>query len=121
MFEADDFARDPYGYATNQGSHMSVVGVTLGWLALYLLPAVWAPVAVALVYGVGWEVIKQRGRKWADSLEDTAHVAVGASVLAGCFYYLPPAAVWPAWVTVGLCLAAWLVVLFIGFFRRFRL
>jgi hypothetical protein len=110
-FAADDFRHDAYGWLTNQGAHASLVGIVLAapGLAWGVHPYL-VPVIVALIYGVGWEWLWQRGGLMADSLMDTACVMAGASLLAA------------AWVQSGWTLAAvllaWGIVLAAGYWRR---
>jgi ABC-type Mn2+/Zn2+ transport system permease subunit len=110
-FRADDFKDDAYGWLTNQGAHASLVGVVLAAPGLaWGFPPYLVPVIVALVYGVAWEWLWQRGGMVADSLMDTACVMAGASILAA------------AWVQSGWTLAAvlvvWGAVLIAGYWRR---
>lgn len=112
MFGPDDFATDPYGYATNQAGHGYIIGMPI---ALALIPF-WGPYAtpivIALAYGIVWEIIIQRGKKWADSLEDTAHVMAGASIICGAMV---------SYWTAAICMAAALAVIACGFLRRWKL
>lgn len=112
MFGPDDFARDPYGYATNQAGHACIIGLPAALVLLPWFGPVLTPIIVAVVYGVVWELIVQRGRMWADSLDDTAHVMAGASIICGATV---------GYWTAAVCVAAWLVVVLIGFLRRWRL
>ena len=112
MFEADDFAKDPYGYATNQAGHACIIGIPAGLVLLPFIGPYAAPVVVALVYGGLWEVVIQRGKLWRDSIEDTAHVMAGASIICG--------ATVSYWTVAG-CVAAWLALIAIGFTRRWKL
>ena len=57
------FPRDAYAYACNQAGHAYLVGVpaalSLAWLGLL------APLAVAAIYAVAWELGYQRWRQGA--------------------------------------------------------
>lgn len=116
LLKANDFRTDWYGYVTNQAGHAAIVGFALSMLALTSLPAVWVPPVVALAYGVVWEWQIQRGGDWKDSLEDTAHVMVGASVPATGVYYATD--FWACWITFAACFGGWAALLLIGVVRR---
>lgn len=116
LLKANDFARDWYGYATNQAGHAAIIGGGLALLALTVLPALWVPPLVALAYGVIWEWAIQRGRMWWDSLEDTAHVMAGAAPPAAAVY--GAADFWFMWATLAACYGAWVAVLSVGVIRR---
>ena len=107
------FPRDAYRYATNQAGHAYLVGVpaalSLAWLGLL------APLVVAAIYAVAWELGYQRWRwpqffDWRDSLEDTVHVLTGAAVILAA---LAGQITW-----VWECLAAQFVLLGVGVWRR---
>jgi len=107
------FPRDAYAYVCSQAGHAYLVGVpaalSLAWLGLL------APLAVAAIYAVAWELGYQRWRwpqffDWRDSLEDTVHVLTGAAVVSAA---LAGEFIW-AWE----CLAAQFALLGIGVWRR---
>jgi hypothetical protein len=107
--EPSDFRNDPYAYLTNQAGHAYLVGAP----ATAILALWWgiaAPVAVAVAYGLFWEIGVQRGRLWKDSFEDTVHVLAGASVIT--------AALGGDLATVMVCFAAQGILLGIGVWRR---
>ncbi|MDZ7906412.1 MAG: hypothetical protein U5N55_12000 [Cypionkella sp.] len=110
LFPPDDFANDWYGYATNQAGHALIIGSPSAMILAPWLGYVATPVIVALVYGIVWEWIVQGGRLWRDSVEDTAHVMTGASLICGALAY-------GYWVVV-VCLVAWLCLLAFGVYRR---
>lgn len=120
MWDADDFAGDPYGHATNQAGHAFLVGAPMALIFLTLAPPVAVPILAAMLYGIIWEILIQRGRLWADSLMDTACVMVGSSVICGGFTYIPPALFWQAWVTITACFIGYAIVVGWGFLRRWR-
>lgn len=116
LLKADDFKTDWYGYVTNQAGHAMIIGGGLSLAALTFLPALWVPPVVALAYGVIWEWLIQRGGMWRDSLEDTAHVAVGAALPSTAAFYATD--FWACWLTLAACFGAWLAVLAVGVARR---
>lgn len=116
LMRADDYRSDWYGYVTNQAGHAAIVGFVLSLAALTLIPAVWVPPAVALAYGLMWEVVIQRGRMWADSLEDTAHVMAGAAAPATAVHFAGD--FWSCWITLAACFGGWAAVLAVGVIRR---
>ena len=82
MLEADNFSNDWYGYATNQAGHGYLIGFPAGYVAMSLGATVAGGAAVIfVVYLVLWEWLTQRSKNIADSLEDTAHVVLGALVV----------------------------------------
>ena len=110
IFAPSDFARDPYGYVTNQAGHAYLVGMPFALALAPWLGLIPTPIIAALVYGVVWEVIIQRGRMWRDSFEDSVHVLAGASVLC--------AALLGDWWAVAGCFAAQAGLLGLGAWRR---
>lgn len=110
ILAASDFARDPYGYVTNQAGHAYLVGMPFALALSPWLGLVATPILTALVYGAVWEVIIQRGRMWRDSFEDSVHVLAGASVLC--------AALSGGWWAVAGCFAAQGALLGLGAWRR---
>jgi hypothetical protein len=112
IFAPDSFARDPYGYATNQAGHAYLVGAPA---ALILAPwwgLIAAPAVIAVVYWLAWEIGVQRGRLWWDSFEDAVHVMAGASVICALMSG-------DRWIAPG-CLLAQAVLLCVGIWRRSR-
>ena len=121
MFDADDFATDPLGHIGNQAAHGQIVGVCIALLCLTLMPPWAAPIVVALVYGIVWEVLIQPQPKgWADSIMDTACVMGGASVLCGAFHFIPGEAFWQAWRTVAVAFLAYGGLVLLGGLRRWK-
>ena len=110
IFTPDDFRRDPYGYVTNQAGHAYLVGMPFALIVAPFWGLVATPIIAALIYGIVWEVIIQRGRMWRDSFEDSVHVLAGASVLC--------AALMADWWTVAGCFAAQGLLLGLGAWRR---
>ena len=109
-WQADDFPSDPYGHLTNQLGH-ACVGVVAGLALAHAGVAFLAvPLIVAAVYGVVWELVWQRSRLWADSLNDTANVMGGAAVCVS----LLAKDYWTAWG----CVAARGLFLLFGVVRR---
>ena len=83
---ADAQPEDWYGWLTNQAAHMALVGIPAAMLMVWLQWPSWAiPLAVALIYGVGWELVVQRGKDFGDSIMDTAFVACGAALTVAMF------------------------------------
>lgn len=109
LLQSDDYRADWYGYATNQAGHAALVGMPLALLVMPFLGPIWTPIAVALAYGIVWEWLIQRGGMWADSVEDTAHVMAGASVICGAMVNH---------LTASTCVAAWLCLIGLGVARR---
>jgi hypothetical protein len=109
-FDPDAQLFDWYGWLCTQAGHSVLVGVPA---ALALLP--WfgpfvAPLIVAVVYLVAWEIKHQRIRAgWKDALEDTACVMSGASILCGAFV---------SYGTSALAFLLWAVFLAAGVIRR---
>jgi energy-converting hydrogenase Eha subunit A len=112
MIGPSAFNGDPYGYLTNQCGHAYLVGFPLAlalcpWFGLFL-----APIMVAVIYGLAWEIGVQKGRLWRDSFEDTVHVLAGASVLC--------AALSGDALIVLECMGAQAGLLAVGVWRRSR-
>ena len=121
MFDADDFATDQLGHIGNQAAHGQIVGVCIALLCLILMPPWAAPIVVALVYGIVWEVLIQPQPKgWADSIMDTACVMGGASVLCGAFHFIPGEVFWQAWRTVAVAFLAYGGLVLLGGLRRWK-
>lgn len=111
LLRADAQTGDAYGWLCNQAGHAALVGMPAVILLLaFGVGPVLAPIAVALVYGVLWEWLIQRGRDWRDSVIDTACVLAGASVLAGALGF--------GLVTAAAALAIWCALLAVGVWRR---
>jgi len=84
--KADDQSGDWYAWTTNQASHALYFGVIPGaLLSLVGVPYVAAFLIVALVYGVGWELLTQRQSNWGDAVTDAFFVAAGAGLGAGLY------------------------------------
>ena len=110
LLTPDDQRADWYAWATNQAAHGALVGMPAALLLLGIgCPAGAVPVTVAVVYGLGWET-RQIGTTLADSLSDTAHVAVGATLVTS-------ALLWGYWPTVAV-LAVWALMIATGIWRR---
>lgn len=109
-FDPDSQFEDWYGWLTTQAGHSVLVGVPgalalAPWWGLYA-----APVLVALIYLLVWEIAVQRvGAGWIDAVEDTACVMSGASLICGAQLSHSTAAV---------CFALWSAFLTLGVFRR---
>lgn len=116
--DPDDFATDHYGHITNQAGHAAMVGMPAGMALLAFGWPLWAaPIMVALVYGLFWELGIQRALwrrefDWRDSLMDTACVMAGASMVSGFLSNL---------TTGAICWVAWAVLVFWGGLRRWEL
>jgi hypothetical protein len=108
--EPDGFRRDPYGYLTNQAGHAYLVGLPAALIVSPWWGLMATPVIIGAIYGVVWEWALQGGRYWRDSLEDTVHVTVGASVIC--------AALSGDRMTVIGCMVAQAILLAIGVWRR---
>jgi len=81
--EPDDFPRDWYGWVTNQAGHSYIVGIPPGIaLQKFGLPLLLVPIACYVGYCLIWERLIQRNTNLRDSLEDTLHVSMGATVMA---------------------------------------
>ena len=117
------FPDDWYAEVTSQSGHCAVIGIGLGLLAVLIVPPLWTPPAVFLVYTVIWEFSVQSGRpdgvyrrraNWRDSLKDAANVACGAGLVAvGAtaaddfwFFWLSFAGVWATWM-LGNIITTW--------------
>lgn len=109
LLQPDDYRTDWYGYACNQAGHAAIVGIPAALLLVPFFGTVPTPIIIAAVYGILWEIIIQRGRMWADSVEDTAHVMAGSSIICG---------VLTGYWTALICAAAWLALLALGIARR---
>lgn len=118
MMGADDFADDWYGHVTNQAGHAYVIGTGLALLGATILPPLWVPPVMAALYFLIWEVAIQRGKLWADSIEDTAFVMAGASPICGALWYASD--FMAAWLTVAICYVSAMIVLAIGALRRWQ-
>ena len=127
MFGPDDFRNNPYGHLTNQGSHGGLVGVGLVLLALLILPPLAAWFAAVIAYFVVWEFLVGSSIAdgdlapswdWRDSIDDTSNVAGGAAVVASAFWWIDPAAFWPAWGHAAACFAIWAGALAFSTWRR---
>ena len=103
MFTPGNFPRNPYGHATNQSAHFCI-----GLCLAAILAPFWgypAALIVAMGYGLLWEGLVQRYVLPWDSLEDTLNVAAGAAyAVSGSLAVL----------------AAWVVLLAVGVWRRSR-
>ncbi len=110
ILEPDGFRRDPYGYLTNQAGHSYLVGLPAALIISPWWGLMVTPILIGLAYGLVWELALQRGRLWRDSLEDTVHVTVGASVIC--------AALSGDRGAVVACMLAQAVLLAIGVWRR---
>lgn len=108
----NDFPGQPYAYLTNQAGHAYLVGFPAALALAPLAGLVAAPVIVAVIYGILWEIVIQNGRLWRDSLEDTVHVMVGAAVLC--------AALSGSALTVAEVMGAQAGLLAVGVWRRSR-
>lgn len=84
LLKPESFKDDPYGYLTNQISHMFLgfslltyycffVGSVVGWPNQTL-----AVITITLLYLFGWEFFVQGWRGW-DTLEDSLFVFLGAA------------------------------------------
>ncbi|WP_145106389.1 hypothetical protein [Cereibacter sediminicola] len=111
LLEADSQPRDWYAGLTTAAGHGVLVGMPAA-LALHGLGLSLAltPLAVALIYFLGWERLIQKGQDVADSLVDAVHVALGAAIIAGALAF----GFWGA--VAGF--AAWAPVLMAGVWRR---
>ena len=80
--DADNFYGNWYGYVTNQAGHGYIVGLPAGYLAaLAGMTLTGGLLLIGTVYLILWEWLTQRGDNLADSLEDTAHVVLGAALV----------------------------------------
>jgi hypothetical protein len=74
----DDFRGDPYGWLTNQMSHV-LVGITGAWLLMKLGCPPWCAVAAAALVSATVEAVHlHRGGRLGDTLADVAFVVSGA-------------------------------------------
>ena len=101
MFTPGNFRGDPYGHVCNQAAHFCI-----GLVLAAVLAPLWgypAALIVALGYGLMWEGLVQRYVLPWDSLEDSLNVAAGAAyAVSGSLAVL----------------AAWAVLLAVGWWRR---
>jgi hypothetical protein len=118
LFPAENM-RGWYAHLTNQGAHGGLVGVGAALALSPLLSAVACFWAIVLGYGIGWELLVQRGRDWRDSLEDTAHVTAGGAVLLAALQHVHAVDFWAAWGGAALAFAGWCALLVLGVWRRF--
>jgi hypothetical protein len=108
--KASDFPGQPYQHLTNQAGHAYLVGGPLAIMAAPWTGLILAPVIIAAVYLVIWEILVQHGRLWRDSFEDTIHVLCGAAVLCS--------ALSGDFLAVSLTMTAQWVLLAVGVWRR---
>lgn len=111
MITSDNFPDDPLAYAGNQAGHFAI-GLGLWLLAAVVWPGAgeWAVAAVGATYFIGIEWAWQRLKLFWDSVEDAAHVALGALFGLTLHHYGPASA-------LGL-FSLWVVILGLGMWRR---
>jgi hypothetical protein len=102
---------DPYAWATNQAGHAAIIGIPAALLLLGLgVHPVAAPIIVAFVYTIAWEVAADHWRvDWRDSLMDAANVMAGASIICGALVSY--------WTAVA-CVLLWLAIIGFGWWQR---
>jgi hypothetical protein len=75
----DDFRGDPYGWLTNQMSHV-LVGIVGAWLLMQLGCPPWCAVAAAALVSATVEAVQlRRGGRLGDGITDLSYVAGGAA------------------------------------------
>jgi hypothetical protein len=74
----DDFRADPYGWLTNQMSHV-LVGIAGAWIAGVLGAPAWAALSLVAGVAVALEALHlRRGGRFSDSVQDVTFVLLGA-------------------------------------------
>lgn len=85
MLDPDDFKNDPYGYVTNQISHI-FLGFSLTTFYCFVIDKMshypdqtLSALIISGMYFIWWEILRQGWYGW-DTIEDTAYVSLGASL-----------------------------------------
>ena len=87
MLKPNDFARDWYGFVTNQAGHAYLIGFPLVYAWMFWLDPISAVLATFISYLLIWEGGVQRFSMPRDAIEDAAHVTAGAAVAVTMFGY----------------------------------
>lgn len=110
--QPEAFINDPYGYLTNQISHiylgflLCTAYVFFVWKATGFHPDQFLCVAVVVAgYAILWEALYQHWRGW-DSIEDTLYVFCGAGSFLFIDYQfvITRVFVWLLIISVALCI-----------------
>lgn len=110
LLTPDEFLDDWYTWMGNQCGHALLVGLPAALVTRQLTSDLWEIFVVVFVaYFIVWEKLIQRNHIVRDSMTDTFHVALGATILSSMSG--------PVWITLSLFFCE-LFLLFRGVSRR---
>lgn len=110
MLNPSNFARDWYGFVTNQAGHAYLIGFPLVYSLLLWSDPVTSVALTFSIYLLVWEGGVQRFSMPLDALEDAAHVTAGAAVAVTMWGYtnwgLWPYTIQAVWLAAGAVIRA---------------
>lgn len=108
IFAPGNFRGDPEGHLANQAGHFAI-GLALSTV-LFPLWGIPAAIIVGICYAFLWEGLVQRWVLPIDSFEDSVHVTTGGGFIVTALSY--------GWYGAMAILAAWVILLAVGVWRR---